>query len=68
MDTLSHARERESPQVQGLPVVAHDPGDEWVAEASESFNQPALTMPGTQPEMQENRGIASCYEKTDGDP
>ena len=66
VEVLALAAVRESREVQGLPVVAQDPGDERAPEASKSFSQPASPMPETQPEMQENRGDSELLRETDG--
>ena len=67
MLTVAAVRERESPEVHGLPVVAQDPGDERAPEAAESWNQPASPMPETQSEMQENHGDRELLREADGD-
>ena len=58
---------RWNPEVQGLPAVAQDPGDEQALEAASSFNRPVLPVPEPRPELQENRGDRELLRETDGD-
>ena len=56
-----------NPELQGLPVVVQDPGDEQAQEADSSCNRPVWPMPEPQPEQQENRGDCELLRETDGD-
>ena len=67
VEVLTMAAVRQSPEVQWLPIVAQEPGEERAPKASESFNPPASPVPETQPEMQENRADPELLRETDGD-
>ena len=54
---------RTNPEVQGLPFVALDPGDEQAQEAASSSDRLVWPVPEPQPGQQENRGDESCSER-----
>ena len=62
---LTIAAVRTNPEVQGLSVVAQDPGDEQEQEAASSSNRPEEPMP--QPEKQEHHSDRELLRETDGD-
>ena len=67
LEVLTIAAVRTNREVQGLPVVAKDPGDEQAQEAASSSNRPVWPMSEPQPEQQENRGDRELLRETDGD-
>ena len=66
-EVLTTAAVRTNPEVQGLPVVTQDPGDQQAREAASSTNRRVWPMLELQSEQQENRGDRELLRETDGD-
>ena len=67
LEVLTMAAARTNLEVQGLSVVAQDPGDEQAPEAASSSSRPVSPMPEPRPELKEHCGGRELQRETDRD-